>query len=191
MISRSFLIATSAFLCTFGAAGADSGPDRRVPQSQFGVAAALGNFVSPHTDSQLVTLSATYLSPYKIFRSRPAPEYIRLRTEATFGYVDDPEDGVFGSLGMLAVRFLNKNPNSRIRPYVEGGIGVSYASYRVRGQALNFNFNPKLGIGVRFRGEESTRAWRCALRLSHFSNGELKRENQGINALLFSVGVDF
>lgn len=178
-----------AVCCTVVAVAQET--DRIIPKSQFGVATSIGSFITPHSDSQMATLSATYLSPYKIFLREPAPEYIRLRTEATVGYVGDPEDGVFGSLGMMAVRFLNKNPESKIRPYVEGGIGVSYASYRITGQAMNFNFNPKLGVGVRFRRPESSRAWRCALRLSHFSNGKLKRENAGINALLLSVGVDF
>jgi lipid A 3-O-deacylase len=189
MINFRICLIAAAVFCNLSATAQE--PERIVPKSQFGVATSIGSFVTPHSDSQMVTLSATYLSPYKIFLREPAPEYIRLRTEATVGYVDDPEDGVFGSLGIMAIRFLNKNPESKIRPYVEGGIGVSYASYRITGQAMNFNFNPQLGIGVRFRGPESTRAWRCALRLSHFSNGKLKRENKGINALLFSVGVDF
>jgi len=67
----------------------------------------------------------------------------------------------------------------RFKPYIEGGIGIAlFSATRVEGQRLGtaFQFEDRLGAGVRFAGQE------LGVRLWHYSNGGLKSPNDGINA---------
>jgi len=67
----------------------------------------------------------------------------------------------------------------RFKPYVEGGIGIAlFSATRVEGERLGtaFQFEDRLGAGLRFAGQE------IGVRLWHYSNGGLKSPNDGINA---------
>ena len=158
--------------------------------TRIGVSYIGGQWISPNNDSYVNAINLSYLSPYTIFLKKPAPEYIRLRTEATLAKVSKPIDGVYFSMAIMAVRYLNKTPESTWRPYIEGGIGLAYASYKVEGQAYNVNFNPQFGIGIDYKTSAGN-IWFGGARLSHFSNGSTNSDNTGINSINLSIGRYF
>ncbi len=65
------------------------------------------------------------------------------------------------------------------RPYLEAGIGVSlFENTRIESQRLgsSFQFEDRFGVGVRFYNQA------IGLRAIHYSNGGLKKPNNGIEA---------
>ena len=78
----------------------------------------------------------------------------------------------------------------RLRPYLEGGIGVIYTDFQVEGQGSRFNFNPQIGIGTEFK-TDSGPPFFATIRLSHISNAGLNDENRGVNSFLLMIGRFF
>ncbi len=81
-------------------------------------------------------------------------------------------------------------PQSTKKPstYLELGIGASWLSdTNIAGRKLSthFQFEDKVGIGLRF-GEQQQ--YDIGIRAIHYSNGSIKRPNNGVNMLLLSVG---
>jgi lipid A 3-O-deacylase len=77
-----------------------------------------------------------------------------------------------------------KNPSS----YLEVGIAASWLSdTQIAGRTLSthFQFEDKIGMGLRF-GEQQQ--YDIGIRAIHYSNGSIKRPNNGVNMLLLSVG---
>lgn len=91
---------------------------------------------------------------------------------------------------MLALYFLDFLRSERFRPYVEAGIGLIYTDFQVKGQGLRINFNPQAGVGTEINLGEG-KPWFAALRLHHFSNGNLYKDNRGVNSVLIQVGRFF
>lgn len=76
--------------------------------------------------------------------------------------------------------FVYEFNGERFQPYVEFAIGVAaFSSSRVGDRVLgsSFNFEDRLGVGVRF-GEHH----RLGLRVMHYSNGGIKDPNDGIES---------
>ncbi len=64
-----------------------------------------------------------------------------------------------------------------LKPYLEAGIGVSFfENTRIESQRLgsSFQFEDRFGVGVRFYNQT------IGLRAIHYSNGGLKKPNNGI-----------
>lgn len=76
--------------------------------------------------------------------------------------------------------FVYEFHGPRFQPFIEFGIGVSaFSGSRVGDRVLgsSFNFEDRLGVGVRF-GEHH----RVGLRAIHYSNAGLKKPNDGIES---------
>lgn len=74
--------------------------------------------------------------------------------------------------------------------YVEGGIGAHLMS-EVYNNASNelstaFQFGDHIGAGYVFNN-----GWEAALKLQHFSNGGIKRPNDGVNFVVLKVARSF
>jgi len=98
--------------------------------------------------------------------------------DATYSYWQGRKNTSRHSLSTSPVLVYEFN-GERFNPYIEGGIGVAlFSSTRVEGQRLGsaFQFEDRLGAGVRFAGQE------LGVRVWHYSNGSLKSPNDGINA---------
>lgn len=117
-----------------------------------------------------------------------APESLRFRVEASLGAITEPGTHLTASANMIAHFYYPGTSAARVRPYVEGGIGIIYTDYRVEGQGLRFNFNPLLGAGFEFGPDP---ALFIEVRVHHVSNGGLDEENTGINSLQFMLGRYF
>jgi lipid A 3-O-deacylase len=81
--------------------------------------------------------------------------------------------------------------SSRIIPYAELGIGLSWLSEtEIQGRvlSLHFQFEDKAGVGIRF-GKNSQ--YDLALRAYHYSNASIQRPNSGVNLFMASLGVWF
>ena len=159
-------------------------------EDRIGLSYIAGQMIDPNNDSYVNAISFSYLTPYSLLVATTAPEYIRLRSELAFARVNNQINGVYTSAVFMAVRYLNKTPDTTWRPYIEAGIGLSYASYRIEGQAYKVNFNPQIGFGTDYTTSAGN-TYFSSFRLSHFSNGSLNHDNKGINTLNLSFGRYF
>lgn len=86
-------------------------------------------------------------------------------------------------------RFQKATPFLGMLPYIEGGVGASWLSEKEisgRKLSLHFQFEDKIGVGVRFG---PAKAVDVGFRLYHYSNGSLKTPNSGMNMYMVSLGV--
>lgn len=78
---------------------------------------------------------------------------------------------------------------SSARPYSELGIGLSWLSEtEIEGRvlSLHFQFEDKIGFGVRFGDKQQ---YDLGVRAYHYSNASIKRPNSGVNLAMVSFGV--
>ena len=116
--------------------------------------------------------------------------------ETSFGYWDGEVDARKGGSDSIVAfttgpmfRFQYKSESIKnLSSYFEIGIGASWLSdTTISGRQLSthFQFEDKLGLGLRF-GEQQQ--YDIGLRATHYSNGSIKRPNNGVNMVLLSVG---
>lgn len=89
------------------------------------------------------------------------------------------------------LRLERKDPIGILWPYFDFGIGLSLISKREmcgRDMGIRFQFEDRLGAGVRFGAE---RQFEMGYRLIHFSNGYLAQHNASINLHLIVLGYWF
>lgn len=80
---------------------------------------------------------------------------------------------------------------SGVSPYVELGIGLSWLSHtEIEGRILSihFQFEDKIGMGIRFGQKQQ---YDIALRAYHYSNCSIKRPNSGVNLAMVNIGYWF
>lgn len=74
--------------------------------------------------------------------------------------------------------------------YLEAGIGVHLLSKLYdndnRQLSTRFQFGDHIGVGYKF-----SNGWDTTLKIQHFSNGGIKRPNDGINFLVLKAGRSF
>lgn len=195
MGSVKWMIIRAALFCwlIYGLGGstalADDQETTPVP-TRYGVAASMGNTIDPVTDIAFVQLSGFVMWDYDRVWRHWAPEALRFKIEAYGGTTLTPNRRVMASVGMAALFFIEPLTTRHLRPYLEGGIGGIYTDFKVEGQGSRINFNPQIGIGGEFGGED-THPYFAALRLSHISNAGVKQENRGVNALVLMIGRYF
>jgi len=98
--------------------------------------------------------------------------------DATYSYWQGHKSASRHGLSTSPVLVYQFN-GERFKPYVEGGVGVGlFSSTHLEGRRLGsaFQFEDRLGAGVRFAGQE------IGVRLWHYSNAGLQSPNDGINA---------
>lgn len=77
---------------------------------------------------------------------------------------------------------------SKFQPYINAGAGVLYMSQHTNEQAKQFNFLEQGGVGMYYFFRDDL-ALNMNCRIRHISNAGLDTPNQGINTLLYLVGV--
>ena len=160
------------------------------PPTRYGLAIAGGNTYSPENDITFALLSGFILFDYEKVWHHKAPEPLRFKVEFNAGVTTRPETRAVISSGILALYYLRSLTTNVLRPYVEGGIGIIYTDFQVKGQGLRFNFNPQMGIGTEFKTSSNVTLF-SALRLHHISNAGLHHENRGINSVVLMLGRYF
>lgn len=179
----------AAFFVLFAVSAGPAGAQEDAVPPRYVLGGSLGMTYDPNNDIDFVLLSGAALLDYDRIWPHRAPEPLRFKMEGSAGLTTAPHTRAVVSANILALYFLQKWETPTMRPYVEAGIGLIYTDFQVDGQGLRVNFNPQAGIGSEFDlGGES---WFAAFRLHHLSNGQLHRENRGINSVLFQVGRFF
>lgn len=159
-------------------------PDR------YGLSVEAANTYDPGHAISFFLVTGFALYDYgKVWR-QDRPKELCFKIEAAAGGTSRPQVRTVASAGMLALYFLDRYATPQLRPYVEAGIGVIYTDFRVTGQGLRFNFNPQLGFGAELPQSDGNNLF-AAVRLHHLSNGDLFRDNRGVNSVILQVGRFF
>ena len=99
--------------------------------------------------------------------------------DGAYTYWEGDEHSGNNSLSFAPV-FVYEFGNGSVKPFVEAGIGVSvFSQTQIEGNKLGsaFNFEDRLGFGVRFAGGHEV-----SVRAIHYSNAGIKEPNDGIEA---------
>jgi lipid A 3-O-deacylase len=157
---------------------------------KYGLAMTRGNSYDPTNHIDFYMLTGVSLYDYEKIWHHPAPEPLRFKVEYSLGAARDKKTYFMTSINMLALYYLDLLDYDEFKPYVEGGIGIIYTGFKVKGQGLNVNFNPQMGIGAEFK-TESRDTYFLSLRLHHLSNANIEHENRGVNSVIFMLGRYF
>ncbi len=156
-----------------------------------GISLNSGYTYDPSGDTSFYQISLFKLWDYDKIWFHDAPDNLRFKIEGSIGGSHwDDDVRLIANVGMLAMFYIDSLATKKIRPYIEGGIGVIYTDYRVNNQAYRFNFNPQAGIGVEFK-RRNHKNWFIALRAHHLSNGGLNASNRGQNSIVVMLGQYF
>jgi len=106
--------------------------------------------------------------------------------EASLNYWDADDANVYAAaLSPVFVLFFTPG-SGKVQPYLEFGIGaalISDHSFAGREMSTNFQFEDRLGLGVR------TERWDFHYRFMHYSNGGIEKPNNGFDANV--IGATF
>lgn len=121
--------------------------------------------------------------------------------ENSFAYWDGPSrpelegrpTDLYAATTGPMLRWQRQVPSSpfNVTPYIELGVGLSWLSEtQIQGRilSLHFQFEDKIGVGMRF-GENQR--YDISVRAYHYSNASIKRPNSGVNLAMMSVGMWF
>jgi hypothetical protein len=175
-------LAPTSFVC------AQNNSDPYVP-TRYGGALLIGEAYDPNSIG-LVLLQGQMIIDYDRVFWHTAPEALRLKLEVNGGLTMDGRHRGLFSLNMMALYYLDNFRIGRWLPYIEGGIGAIYTDFQVEGQGSRINFNPQLGAGLEYP-LRSGRAMTVGFRLHHISNGDLLKENRGVNSAFLVIGYLF
>jgi len=99
----------------------------------------------------------------------------------------EPHTGYAGAvLAALRYRIL---PGRRLRPYAEAGIGIGSLAFDLQSQDDGFSFFLQAGAGVRWKLND-TLSLTGSVRWHHISNAQLRQPNNGIDDVLFLIGLE-
>jgi len=157
------------------------------PKTGLGVMAGLA--YDPGDARDFIAVNAFFLFDYDKIWGHNAPDCLKFKTELSIGSSLATENLIVSS-GIEALLYLDKFETQIFRPYVEAGIGLIYTDYKVDGQGLSLNFNPRAGIGTDIKVKGRLPMF-CTLRLWHLSNANLHSENRGSNAVVLLIGQYF
>jgi hypothetical protein len=165
-------------------------PNKDNVNDRYGLGIILGNTYDPSNDIDFYMLSGSILYDYEKIWHHRAPDPLRFKVEYSMGMAREKKTYVMTSLNMFALYYLNFLDYDKITPYVEGGIGIIYTGFQVKGQGMKMNFNPQMGLGAEFK-TESRNIYFLSFRLHHLSNGGINRDNRGVNSALLMIGRFF
>jgi lipid A 3-O-deacylase len=157
---------------------------------RMGLGLGYGLAYDPGDAKNFALVTGFMLFDYEDIWQHAAPEPLRFKLEASLGGTTEGSSRGLASVGGLALYYLDGLGGSLFRPYGEAGVGVMYSEHKVAGQGSRLNFNPQIGIGVEFPGQDQSRFW-ASLRLHHLSNAGLHKDNRGVNSLVLMIGYYF
>ena len=177
--------------CWYGTSASASGTDRPFP-TRPGLSVSAGHIYDPNVSrDQMALLTGYLLLDHDRAAFFSTPDYLRFKLEASVGAGRDTPWRGFFAVNMLSLCYLDFIATDRLRPYLEGGIGLMYSRRRWEGQGLHFTHNPVAGAGVLISPREAGHRHHMSVRLFHASNGGLHSSNKAMNAVLLSTGVLF
>lgn len=158
--------------------------------TRYGMAVSGGNTYGPNSAVTFLNITGVALYDYDKIWWHNAPDPLRFKIEVSAGTTTRPFTRLTVSAHMFALYYLNGITTSIFKPYVEGGIGLIYNDYRIKGQGTRLNFNPQAGIGAEFTAGPLKDCFTAA-RAYHVSNGGLHHDNKGMNAVTVMFGRYF
>lgn len=175
-----FLMLGAALMLATGARAQVTPAPSAVPPDRGGIMVQLAG----STDALRTTLG--WETPVLwTHRSADGPGRVELTGEFGVSYWDARQGRQPASLWQLsAIPMLRWWPDGG-RFFVEGGIGptlVSRTQFADKAISTAFQFGDHLGVGYQF-----TPAVRASLRVSHFSNADIKEPNPGFTFLQLSL----
>jgi len=163
---------------------------REYAQTKYGISLTGGNTYNLTDTISYYMVSGIVLFDYDKVWKHKAPEQLRFKVEGSIGAARDKKTRLVSSMNIFAHYYLDFLVSQNIRPFVEGGVGIIYTDFQVRGQGLRINFNPQFGLGAEFNaGMDNT--FFFSVRIHHISNGGLDHENRGINSVMGVLGYYF
>lgn len=156
---------------------------------RYGMALLSGRAYQPERFGLLILQGSVQL-PYAQVFWHDAPDSLFFQGEINLGITTDGRDRILAAVNMMAVKYLQTWSSGSWTPYLEGGVGIIYTDFKVKGQGLRVNFNPQIGAGAE-RLMPCGRKLAIGLRLHHLSNANLYRDNRGVNSVLVLTGVRF
>jgi hypothetical protein len=158
---------------------------------QSGMSIEYGYSYDPREEKLTFLLARLFaIYDYGTIWHQDRPKTLRFKVEGAAGSTLTPDPDLIVSANMLALYYPGGLDKQSLRPYLEGGIGVIYTGFRVKGQGLHVNFNPLLGVGCELPQADG-RNYFAALRLHHLSNAEFNRDNRGVNSVVLQIGRFF
>lgn len=157
---------------------------------QTGMAVVLGASYDPAPTFGFAQLSVMALYDYEQIFAHRAPDNLRFKLEGNIGLADDSEPRLLASANFFALYYLKPLQTPVLLPYVEAGAGLAFSDFQMEEQGLRINFNPQIGVGAEWQGQGDNRYY-GAVRAYHLSNSGLHKDNRGINAVTFQLGVHF
>ena len=159
-------------------------------QTRYGMSFSAGETYNPTNNIEFYLASGFILYDYDKIWKHKAPEQLRFKVEGSLGVAHDKKTRLVTSVNIFALYYLDKLKSQTFRPYIEGGIGIIYTDFQIRGQGLRVNFNPQIGLGAEIK-TNSDNTFFLAVRLHHISNGNLDDENVGIDSVMGVFGFYF
>ncbi len=154
------------------------------------IAFTFGRTYDPDNDIDFYMMSGFIMYDYEKIWKHKAPDSLRFKIEGSLGAAHENKTRLVTSVNMFALYYLDYFETRVFKPYIEGGIGIIYTDFQVKGQGLRLNFNPQMGLGTEIRtGSEHTMY--LSLRLHHISNAGLDDDNRGVNSVMCMLGVYF
>ena len=114
--------------------------------------------------------------------------WLSMYYEASLNYWRRDDEDICGAAVSPVFFYTFGNENWRVKPYIEGGIGVAGISDTEignRNMSTAFQFEDRIGTGVRIDKVD------LSCRYMHYSNCSIKQPNDGIDIFIFSVGYRF
>ncbi len=164
--------------------------ERKYDATRYGLSLITGRTYNLTNNIDFYMLSGFALYDYDRIWKHKAPDALRFRVEGSIGAAHYRKIRLVSSVNIFATYFLDCLETPALKPYIEGGIGVIYTDFQVRGQGLRINFNPQLGVGTEIDAGGDSR-YCISLRLHHISNGGLDDQNRGINSVMGMFGIYF
>lgn len=108
--------------------------------------------------------------------------------EGSLNYWAHDEDRITAVGFSPVFAFYFGRPGVRMLPYIEAGIGVAVLSETVingRDMSSKFQFEDRIGAGIRYDRFDLN------VRYMHYSNAGISEPNDGIDILMFTLGMAF
>jgi hypothetical protein len=159
--------------------------------SKSGMAVSYSTDYNSADDIGFVMVHGLYLLDYDQIWFHDAPQTLKFKIEPALGVTTHgPDDDLLASLNAFAHYYFQEWTGGPFRPYFEAGIGLIFTDFKLQSQGSRLNFNPQLGLGTDLVILENLELY-TSIRIHHISNAGMLKDNRGVNALMFIVGVYF
>ncbi|MFN2267122.1 MAG: acyloxyacyl hydrolase [Desulfonatronovibrio sp.] len=157
---------------------------------RYGLGLNFGLGYNPSDARNFMSVTGVALYDYEDIWPHRAPEQLRFKLEGSLGGTSRSDSDFMASAGFLALYYLDSLSSSFFRPYIEGGAGLIFTEYKVKGQGSRLNFNPQVGLGMEITPASGFSLW-MSMRLHHLSNAGINKDNRGVNSMVFQMGKYF